>query len=70
MLNLTISVVLIDHVLQFCFCPVLSQGSHNCSQLQGSDGAISILVEKGECFLELGNLLLGKLVGLKKIRSD
>ena len=65
-----INKVLIDHVMQFCLCPVLSQGSHNCSQLLGSDGAISILVEKGECFLELSNLLLGKLVGLKKIRSD
>ena len=62
---LTVSINLVDHVLELGFCRVLSQGPHNCSQLLGGDGAIAILVEKGECLLELGDLLLGKLVGLK-----
>ena len=35
------------------------------SQLLGGDGAISVLVEQGKCFLELSDLLLCQLIGLE-----
>ena len=63
---LTVSIHFVDHVLEFCFCGVLAQGSHDCAQFLGGDGAIAVLVEKGEGFLEFGNLLFGQLVGLKR----
>ena len=34
------------------------------SQLLGGDGAVSVLVEQGECLLELSDLLLGQLISL------
>lgn len=51
--ELTVSVHLIDHVLQFGLSGVLPQRPHHSPQLLGSNGAIPILVEEGEGFLEL-----------------
>lgn len=42
---LTISIHLIDHVLQLRLCGVLTQRPHHCAQLFGCDGAIAILVK-------------------------
>lgn len=50
---ITISIHLINHVLQFRLSGVLPQRSHHSPQLLGGNGAISILVEEGEGFLEL-----------------
>lgn len=63
--ELTISINLIDHVLKFSFSGVLTEGSHDCSQFLGGDGAITILVEEGESLLELSNLFLCQLISLK-----
>ncbi len=52
----SVSVNLIDHVLKFSFRGVLSKGAHNCAELLGGDGAVTILVEQGEGLLELGDL--------------
>merc|ERR1740125_24322 len=60
---ISISIDLVDHVLQFCLGWVLTQGSHDSSQLFCGDGAITVLVKERECLLELGNLLLSKLIG-------
>ena len=49
----TISIHLVDHVLQLSFSGVLSQRPHHCAQLFGGDCAIAILVKQGECLLEL-----------------
>lgn len=49
---LTISIHFIDHVLQFCLCGILAQRAHDCAQLFGCDGAISILVKEWEGLLE------------------
>merc|ERR1719474_2440170 len=57
-----ISIDLVDHVLKFGLCWVLSQGPHYCAQVFGGDCAISILVEQGECFFELSNLFLSQLI--------
>lgn len=54
---LTVSVHLVDHVLEFFFRGVLAQRSHDRAQLLGRDPPIAILVEEGEGFLELRNLL-------------
>ena len=62
---LTIGVDLIDHVLQLGLGGVLSQGTHDGSQLLGGDGAISVLVEQREGLFEFGNLLLGQLISLE-----
>ena len=35
------------------------------SQFLGGDGAISVLVEEGKCFLELSDLFLSQLISLK-----
>ena len=43
---LTVGVDLVDHVLKFCFCGVLSEGAHDGAQLFGGDGAITVLVEQ------------------------
>ena len=50
---LTISVHLVDHVLQLGFSGVLSQRPHHCPQLLGGDGAVPVFVEEGEGLLEL-----------------
>ena len=63
---LTVSVDLVDHVLQLCLGGVLSQGAHDGAQLLGRDGAVAVLVEKAERLLELGDLLLSQLIGLEK----
>merc|ERR1719195_624702 len=60
---ISISIDLIDHVLELSFGWVLTQGSHHCAQLFRRDGSITIFVEKREGLLELSNLLLGQLVG-------
>ena len=49
---LTISVHLVDHVLQFGFCWVLAQRPHDGSKFLGCDGAITVFVKQGESFLE------------------
>ena len=59
---LTISVHLVDHVLQFGFCWVLAQRPHDGSKFLGCDGAITVFVKKGESFLEFSNLLFGQLI--------
>ena len=66
---LTVSVDLVDHVLKFCFCGVLSEGSHDGAQLFGGDGAITVLVEQRERLLELGDLLLCQLISLKNVHD-
>ena len=52
-LLLTISVHLVDHVLQLRLCRVLPQGPHDGAQLLGGDGAVAIFVEEAERFFEL-----------------
>ena len=42
---LTVSIDLIDHVLQLSLGGILTQWSHDCSKLLGGDGAVAILVE-------------------------
>lgn len=42
---LTVSVHLIDHVLQLGLCGVLAQRPHDGAKLFGGDGAVTILVE-------------------------
>lgn len=51
----TISIHLIDHVLEFGFSWVLTQRPHDCAQLLGGNGTISIFIEQGEGLLELWN---------------
>merc|ERR1719389_794181 len=53
-----IGIDLVDHVLELSLGGVLAEGAHDSSKLLGGDGAIAILVEKGEGLLELSNLLL------------
>ena len=65
---LTVGVDLVDHVLKFCFCGVLSEGAHDGAQLFGGDGAIAVLVEQRKRLFELGDLFLSQLVSLQKIR--
>lgn len=55
-LDLTISVHLIDHVLEFSLGGVLSQRAHDSSKLFGGDGAIAVLVKQWERLLELWEL--------------
>lgn len=43
--TLTVSIHLIDHVLQFSLCGVLAQRPHDGAKLFGGDGAIAILVK-------------------------
>lgn len=50
---LTISIHLIDHVLQLSLGGVLSQRAHHCPELLGGDGSITILVKERERLLEL-----------------
>ena len=49
-------------ILELCLSGVLAQQSHHSSQILGGNGAISILVEEGEGFLELCNLFFGQMV--------
>lgn len=44
---------------------VLAKRPHDGAQFLCRDGAVSIFVEQGEGLLELGDLLLGQLVGLQ-----
>merc|ERR1711865_848938 len=57
----TISINLVDHVLELSFSRVLAKGAHDGAELLGGNGTITILVEQGECLLEFSNLFLGKL---------
>ena len=41
----------------------MGQGVHDGAQLPGADGPVPVLVEEVEGLLELGDLLLGQLVG-------
>jgi len=49
---------LVDHVLKLRLGRVLAERAHDSAKLLRGDGAVTILVEQGECLLELGNLLL------------
>ena len=60
---------LIDHVLELSLGGVLSQRTHDSPQLLGCDGAVTILVEKGESLLKLGNLLFRQLICVRKKSS-
>lgn len=66
--TLTISIHLIDHVLQFSLCGVLPERPHHSAKLLRGDGAIPVLVEEGEGLLELwvgkGASQLNAVVGL------
>lgn len=42
---LTVSVHLIDHVLQFSLCGVLAQRPHDGAKLFGGDGAVTVFVK-------------------------
>ncbi len=53
--GLTISIDLVDHVLQLGFGRVLSQRPHHGAQLLGRDRPISVLVEQRERLLEFCN---------------
>lgn len=44
--DLTVSVHLVDHVLEFSLGGVLSQRAHDSSKLFGGDGAIAVLVKQ------------------------
>merc|ERR1719199_2199718 len=57
-----VGIDLVDHVLQLGLSGVLAQRAHDRAQLLGGDGAVTVLVEQRERLLELGDLLLGKLV--------
>lgn len=43
--SLTISVHLVDHVLQLGLRRVLAQRPHDCAELFGGDRAVTVLVE-------------------------
>ena len=49
------------------FSGVLAQTTHYGTKFLGRDGAITVLVEKGERFLEFRNLLFGQLISHVKI---
>ena len=66
----TISINFIDHILKFCFCGVLSKRSHDCAQLLGSDGAVTILIEEGEGLFEFSNLFFSQLVSLVRVKES
>lgn len=42
---LTVSIHLVDHVLQLCLCRILAQRPHDGAELFGGDCAITVLVE-------------------------
>ena len=54
--------------MKLCLGRVLTQGSHDGAEFLGGDGAIAVFVEKGEGFLELGDLFFGELIGLQQIK--
>lgn len=43
---LTVSIHLVDHVLQLGLCGVLTQRAHDCAQLFGGDGTVPIFVKE------------------------
>lgn len=43
--TLTISIYLVDHILQFCFCWILTQRPHDSSQFFCCDSTITIFVK-------------------------
>lgn len=49
---LTISIHLIDHILQLCLCGILSQRAHDSPQFFGGDGPITIFVKEWKCLFE------------------
>merc|ERR1712118_111856 len=60
--TISICIHFIDHVLELSLGGILSQRAHDCSQLLGSDSAITVLIEEREGLLELRNLLLSQLI--------
>mmetsp|Transcript_2178 Transcript_2178/g.7340 ORF Transcript_2178/g.7340 Transcript_2178/m.7340 type:complete len:210 (+) Transcript_2178:1150-1779(+) len=61
-----VGVDFVDHVGQLGFRRVLPEGTHHGAELLGGDGAVAVLVEEGEGLLELGDLLFGQLIGLRR----
>ena len=51
--RLTVSIHLVDHVLQLSLRGVLTQRPHHRAQFFGGDGAVAVLVEQRERLLEL-----------------
>merc|ERR1712117_338101 len=60
--SVTISIDLIDHILELSLSWVLSERSHDSSELFGGDGTITVLIEEGESLLEFSDLLLGQVL--------
>merc|ERR1712224_427914 len=60
--SVTIGIDLIDHILKLSLSWVLTKRSHNSTELLGGNGTITILIEKGESFLELSDLFFSKVV--------
>jgi len=58
----TVGVDFVDHVLEFGFGWVLTQGTHDGAELFGGDGTIAVLVEEGESLLELSDLFFSQLI--------
>ena len=50
--SVSVSIDLVDHVLELGLCGVLAEGAHDGTKLLGGDGAIAILIEQGEGLLE------------------
>ena len=57
-----VRVDLVDHVLQLGLGRVLAEGAHDGTELLGGDRAVSVLIEQGEGFLELRDLLVSERV--------
>lgn len=56
-----VSVDFVDHVLEFSFSWILTEGSHNGSEFFGGNSTISIFIEKSESFFEFRDLFFGEL---------
>ena len=69
--------IILQIVLVTLYCLILVEENYwenavetYSSQLLGGDGAVSILVEEGECLLELSDLLLSQLISLEHTQLD
>ena len=60
--SVTVGIDLIDHVLELSLGWVLTKGAHDSTKFLGGDGAITVLIEEGESFLELSNLFFSQIV--------
>ena len=55
----SVSIDLVDHVLEFGFGGVLAKRPHDGAEFFGGDCAIAVFVEEGEGFFEFGDLFFG-----------